>query len=168
MPDLSGNHIAGQAGQFEPQRTYDFAAELFGVPNQGNLILAVEKAFIPEVSIEEIAIHWFASTRKVAGQVSYKDGVIVFTDYVNQGILSALYAWHAMVYSPVTGAQGYASNYKRAGAIVLYGPDGGGSRVMAISGAWPKVVSGDDPAMTSNAALKVTLTLAIDTAIPLF
>lgn len=164
MPITAG-HIAPQGGGFEPQRTYDFDVELYGVPGAGDIELSVQSSNIPTPEVGAIEINMGAERRKVAGQANVPDGEIVVVDYIDRAILSSLLEWQRLVYDPDTGLLGLASSYKKEGAIVMVGPDGQSQRIYRLKGVWPTRVSPDNLDYTNESVLTVTMSLSIDVAV---
>jgi len=167
MP-INAQHLAPQSGGFEPQRAYDFQIELYGVPNAGNLTLAVSEGFLPERMVDEIKLYYGAEDRKVAGLVSFSNGRMTCVDYLDEQILSSMLEWSRMVYDIEAGTEGLASAYKKQGALVLLAPDGSRPRIYQMLGVWPKSVSGSGLSYGTNDVLKVTMELVFDQAIPKF
>lgn len=169
MPlDLSGSFIAPQSGGFEPQRSYDFTVELYNVVGANVLQLALKSAFFPSGQSGVIDIRFFAEARKVAGPLSFPNGQLVLHDYVDQNVAGLLLAWRNQVHNIQTGQQGYASDYKSQGAIVLMDPKGVLERVFTLSGCWPASVTASGLDYESSDKLELTIDLVYDVAQPLF
>ena len=167
MP-FNSQHIAPQGGGFEPQRSFNFQLELYGVPGRDIINMSVIESFLPEINIEQIEVPYMAEVRKVAGKVRYQDGQVVCADYVDRPTFSSIEQWRKMVYDPASGLLSYASNYKKEGAIVMVGPDGSASRIYKIKGAWPSVVSGGPMSMENSDFNRINLTITFDVAEPNF
>lgn len=167
---LNADPIAPQAGGFEPQRTYLWMVELYGIGNMKSLTMSMADSFLPERSNDPIEIHFMAEVRKVAGHITFANGQLVLNDYVDQSTYSDLLAWQDKVVDVVTGQPGNASDYKKTGSIILLSSGLGSqkSRIFNLVGAWPSNVSGERLSYDSNDRNKVNLTLTYDKAIPLF
>lgn len=168
MPPLTAQHIAPATGGFEPQRAYDFTIEIYGLAGGEVLQLALHDAFFPAGNNDQIPIQYFAEERKVAGHIKFADGQLKFVDYVDENVLGILYEWRKLVHDLETGAQGFASDYKKQASVVLLAPDGSRARVIRMEGVWPSEVNADGLAYSDNDVLKVNINLVFDTAIPLF
>jgi len=166
MAGLSAQHIAPSSGGFEPQRSYDFQLELYGVPGSELIQLAIAEVTFPMGRSEPISIEYFAESRKVAGRLNFSDSRFSCHDYVDENVAGVLMAWRALIIDIPSGVQGYAPQYKREGAVVLMGPDGGRERVMKLTGCWPMSVTVDPLSMRSNDNVMCSVDLAYDTAFP--
>lgn len=172
MADLTSSHIGQFAGGFEPQRGNSFSFEV-DVPLSGGkqlLRLALASAFIPKYESETFMIDYlneqvqFAGKPKPAGE-----GTIKFHDYVDQNVRNALLSWYYMVYNPSNGAVGLASQYKRDGYIILFGPDGSNTRLWKLKGCFPSMVDlgGEVSYTEGNKAVDISLTIKYDKALPM-
>lgn len=168
MPTLSAGHIAPQSGGYEPQRSYDFYIELIGLAGLDVIQLSTRNAFIPNPQSEVITIPFFAEERKVAGRLRFADGRIECVDYVDENTFGKLLEWRKLVHNIETGAQGYATDYKKEGNIVLVDPKGVKERAYHLQGVWPSMVEGSNLSYDSNEALTINMTLVFDIATPLF
>lgn len=168
MPPLTAAHIAPSSGGFEPQRAYDFTIEIYGLNGADVLQLSLHDAFWPSGRNESIAIKYFAEERKVAGQLTFADGQLKFVDYVDENVLGVLLSWRDLVHNTATGAQGFASAYKKQASVILLAPDGSRPRIITLDGVWPSEVSTDGLAYSTNDVLKANINLVFDLAIPQF
>lgn len=162
--NLSAQFIAPQSGGFEPQRSYDFYLELYNVVGNANIQLAVKSAFFPNSQSGVIDIRYFAESRKVAGPISFPNGNITCHDYIDINVAGLLLAWRNLVHNIDTGAQGYASDYKSEGAIILVDPAGGTERAFLVHGCWPASVTASGLDYDSSDKLELTIDLVYDTA----
>lgn len=164
---LDAGHLAPQTGGFEPQRTYHWLVELYGVPGQKVLTLSMQEAPIPEEASDVIEIPFMNETRKVAGKVNYRAGSFVFGDFVDQPTYTSLLKWRSMVIDPVTGKPGMASVYKKTGSVILLGPNDS-KRTFSMEGVWPSSVVGGGLSYGNSEHLKITATIEYDKAVPKF
>ena len=103
MVELSAHHIAPQAGGFEPQRLNNFTVEIYGLPGTEILELALAQGFTPTSTSGVPTVAFHAESRKFAGRSAFGNGSIVYNDYVDIPIASALEAWRRLLYDPTTG-----------------------------------------------------------------
>src|SRR4051812_28728745 len=165
---ITAQFIAPQGGGFEPQRAYNFELHLFGAPGEGNLCLSVSEAFLPEVSSDPIELSYMAEKRKVTRQINFRDGQVMFVDYLDKNIYGSILQWRKLVHDPSSGVVGYASEYKKKAAIFLVDPHGASRRVMTIDGIWPSSVNGGQLSYEGSALVKVNVTFTFDRAIAEF
>jgi hypothetical protein len=163
MP-IHAHHIAPQAGGFEPQRTFDFALEIYGFPGAETLELALSSGFAPHSSSGITVIPWFGDNRKVAGRSNFPQGSINYRDYVDAPIASILEAWRLLVYDPVTGRVGLARDYKKEAAVILMDPAGGSLRAYSLAGVWPSALSSSALSYNAEGQREITVTLQYDWA----
>ncbi len=168
MPSISAAHIAPQSGGFEPQRSFDFSIEIYGIPGADVIQLALLDGFFPTGKNDIINIKYMAQERKVAGQLTFDEGRFTCVDYVDENTMGILQAWRATVQNIQSGALGFASQYKKEGSVVLLAPDGSRPRVMRMAGIWPVSVTGEGLSMGSSEVFKASVSLAIDIAYPEF
>ncbi len=134
----SADHIAQEAGSFEPQRQNNFDIE---IPLDGadrDLIQMGAHGFtLPQQSNPPVIVEFQNEKRKVAGAVEIDEGNLMLKDFIDQDVRGAILRWRKEVYDPVTGNIGLATNYKRTGNLILKGPDGSSERVAKLIGMWP-------------------------------
>lgn len=165
---LSAQHIAPSSGGFEPQRAYDFFVELYNLDGSDTIRLAVKDAFFPNGENGVIEINYFAENRKVAGKMTFPNGTITCHDYADENIAGKLLAWRTLVHDVNTGAQGYATEYKKEASIVMVDVKGQRERVFNLKGVWPASVTGSQLSYDAQGALEVSINLVYDQAIHLF
>lgn len=169
--DLNANHIAAQAGAFEPQRGNNGVLRLFGLPGdtpqakgQNVTVLSLQGFGLPNVTVEATETMFLNEKRKVAGTVNFDDIEVTFKDFCDQNTAQILKSWHEQVYDPSTGSIGLARNYKKNGIIELFAPNGSYSRYYYLEGVWPTLYNPGTIDMTSAEPVLITMTLSIDKA----
>jgi|ERR1035437_1306217 hypothetical protein len=169
MARMGAAHLAPQGGGYEPQRKFDFELQLYGVPGQEVIKLAVEKFTPPGATNEVIELPYLNEVVKVAGQGKWDNAEVVVRDMVDQPVFSSLMAWKKLVQDPETGNIGLASTYKKSGDLVLIGPDGADEKHYQMIGLWPSVVKGEQlDAAGGTTVFTIAMTLSCDKAIPQF
>lgn len=172
-----------QGGGFEPQRKSNYALLLYNVGDLDTLTLSLKSTEVPEVEFTEGTVRYFNQTVKyAAGVSSFKDVPIVFHDYVDRATFQQLAAWVNLVWSPTSGALGWASSYKRSGEIYLLPPGVPGgvpgavyagqafnNRVWVMRGIFPKAFKHEplDHEDDGSKPLQINLTLSVDSAFPM-
>lgn len=179
---LNANHFITS---FEPQRANNgvlFIQDLIEIDGwqaeDDPVALALESFPIPKENNAVVEARFQNERRKFAGPANVEDMEIVVKDVVTKPVAYALFAWRRRVYTPVAGqadsqlaaagAVGLASQYKRSGTVLLYGPDGspaesqGVQRRWRLEGLWPTSFDPGDIDMTSEDMVRLTLTLSVD------
>lgn len=160
----SPDHLAQEAGSFEPQRVSNFSLE---IPLDGAdkevIIMALESFTLPKITNDKIELHYQNGVVYVAGKAKSDDGNLVLKDMVDKDVLGAMMRWRNQVWSSKTGKVGLARDYKKTGYLVLVAPDNSTIRVCKLVGLWPTA----DPAfpdlnMTSNDKVVLTCPLSCD------
>jgi len=165
--DFIGNkHIANQAGQFEPQRGHSF--ELFLETPVGDIITltkSVETSLAISHNSEPLALPYMNETVYVAGRPLYAPGAVVYRDFANEEVYSALEGWYKKVYDPNTSIIGFAADYKSMGTLILYDVKGGNARSWTLVGIWPQDLSQEAPSHMSSDIMRVNVTFQFDKAV---
>ena len=165
MPQLvSADHIAAEAGAFEPQRKNNFTLI---IPLTDTVLLqrSLDSFPLPKEANEEIAINFGNEVRKVAGRANFENLELVLKDFVDQQIAQLVVSWRRQVYNPTTGAIGYARDYKKKGEVIMFGPDGNLQRKWKLIGCWPSRMDPGGGDMNAAENNKISVTITIDKAI---
>lgn len=160
----AADHIAPEAGSFEPQRQNNFSIEIaLGVGADKDLIImALSAAPLPNESNDEVEIPYQNEKRYVAGQYSVDATSITVRDFVDADVRGAIMRWRKQVYDPGTGQVGLAKNYKKNANIVMTAPDGTTQRVCKLKGCWPQAVSGGTLEMGGSDQVMMEITIRVD------
>lgn len=163
MPfSFSADHIAAQAGGFEPQRLNHFSVSIAGLAQAVIITQSLLSFKPPEREIEEVTIPYGNETRKVAGKVTVSNAELVIVDYVDQNTWKTFDDWLGLVHDIKSGAIGYANKYKKEGTVSYYGPDGAKSRQWDCIGLWPKHVASEQFSMNSSERNNLSVELVCD------
>lgn len=169
MVQMSANFLAN--GSFEPQRQQNWTFQVTipgSAASQTYLSSAVESSNLPQLTIEEIPLHWMNEIRYVAGKATYETIPLRLKDMVNVGIAKAVYDWQRRVYDPETGNISFADKYKLESSLILYAPDMSTERVWNLYGCWPRGFNPGALDMSSNEKVLLDVTIRYDRAVPQF
>jgi len=161
MPQ-NADHIAAEAGTFEPQRQNNFTVEIPLGNDKEYISLSCQAIPLPVESNDEVEIQYQNEKRYVAGQATFDATSFTVRDYVDVDTRGAIMRWRHQVYNPATGAIGLASNYKKTVWIVMEGPDGATTRVCKLTGCWPQAVNGGTLDMSASDQVQIEVTLRFD------
>lgn len=153
----------------EPKRQNRFILKFDAVPdgNQDELALALLSAARPNISFNSTTVQRMNEQFHFAGNPTWEPIACVFYDF-DKGTYSAsqiLWKWARTVYDPVTGAMGFASQYKTNATLVILSPDGSIAETWDLFGCYPDSVSFNDVTYGGNEGLQVNLSLRFDYAI---
>lgn len=162
MPNQFEDVLAQSKGAFEPQRAHSWIITFFDLPGARELELALQTAFLPSESNEEIEIPYMNARVYVAGKYTPESGSITFNDYVDANIIGILANWRKLVFDKGTGGIGLAANYKKTAEITLFGPDFVVERSFLIRGIWPQTINYGTPDYAGSEIIKTEVTFRYD------
>lgn len=167
LDTLNADHIGQAGGGFEVQRANNGLIYVVGLAGNENdiLSLSMTSVTLPKTNINIIEVMYLNQTRKFAGRPTFEDMQVVFNDYVDQNTKKVLADWFYLSHNPVTGKTAFASQYKKNGRIVLYGPDGSGDREWEVTGIWISAFDPGDVDHEADDRLRITCTITIDKAV---
>jgi len=161
----SADHLAAEAGSFEPQRQNNFTFEVaLGDADRDLIEMGLNALPLPNEANEIVELLFQNEKRKVAGQSTVDDVTLTIVDFVDKDTRGAIMRWRKMVYDPQTGKIGLAKDYKKTAYIVLHGPDESNVRVCKLKGTWPSAVNGGSLSMEGSDKVLIEVTLTIDKA----
>lgn len=164
MPKTLGPMHLSNNRHFEVQRTNNFEVIFEGLSE--DITLSVASQNLPNISNETVELPYGNSKVKVAGQGSFDDVSLVVNDYIEADIEAQLWAWRKKVFDPVTMKVGWASEYKRNGRLIQFGPDGTVSRTWRLIGCFPTGFEVSDFSYDGSDKKQVTLPISVDQAYP--
>lgn len=168
---LSSDHIASQAGFFEPQRVNHYKATFFlpNIVDQNMISLSIVAGSLPQEANEVIVMAHKNEKVKVAGSFTLDDFSFKVRDFCTNNTYGALRRWRRLVYNEITGAVGFAAAYKVRGLIELTSPDGLTiSRLWELRGCWPNKLNPPGLADNSNDVMEIDMGISVDKAVSLF
>lgn len=163
MPmQMSADHIAAQAGGFEPQRVnhWVLAIEIDG--NAELLELSLATFDPPSRTIEPLEVAYANENRKVAARVTYDNVSLVVRDYVSQSVFTMLWNWQEQVHNSATGEFGMATDYKKRGTVTLYAPNNQVSRQLFCQGVWPSKLTHNTLDQGGSDQVQITVDIVVD------
>jgi hypothetical protein len=159
----SADHIAAEAGTFEPQRQNNFSLEIpLSGTDKDYISMALHGLTLPQQTNEVGEIEFQNETRKYAGKANVEEGTLILKDFVDVDTLGAVLRWRKQVYDPQTGNIGLAKDYKKTGYAILTGPDGSGERVAKLIGCWPSADPSFDLNMEGSDKILLEVPIQID------
>ena len=181
MPTKMGSWHMIDRNEYEPQRTNNFEivfpnlGSLFTI-DQGILLpansselltLSVKSVSSPETNIDKLTVSYGNTSVNFAGRPTYSDITIVVNDFIGLQTERILMAWSKKVFNPKDETIGFASDYKRDGYLIQYGPNGTFERKTQLRGCFPGTVSPGDFSNDDNSLREISVTFYVDMAIPL-
>jgi hypothetical protein len=163
----ASDHIAAEAGTFEPQRQNNWSLEItLDEADKDVIIASLVSSALPPESNDEVEIQYQNEKRYVAGQATFETIPLTLVDYVDVETRNAILRWRLQVYNPETGAIGLAKDYKKRGSIIMTAPDGSTERVCRLVGLWPSAVPNPGTLdMSGSDKVMIEVTLRYDKAV---
>jgi hypothetical protein len=164
----NADHIAQQAGGFEPQRQNNFSLEILGLTGNDKDLISLALSGISEIPGAEnatIEIAYQNEKRYVAGPAVVGPFTLSLVDYVDMGVRDAVLRWRSQVYDPTTGNIGLAKNYKKLGNLILNAPDDSSYRVGQLIGIWPNTDPKGGLDMNSGEKVLMEIPIVVDKVI---
>lgn len=160
----AADHLAQEAGSFEPQRVFNFSVEIpLDGADKDLIIMALDSFKLPKTTNEKIELHYQNGMIYVAGKAKTDEGSLVLKDFADKDVIGAVMRWRNKVNSSKTGKVGLARDYKKTAYLTMTAPDGSYVRVCKLKGVFPPA----DPDLTEfnmggNDVIKLTLPLSCD------
>ena len=160
---ISADHIAAQAGGFEPQRRNNFTID---IPFDTSVVqMSLHSAKLPDISNTAITIKFGNEERHAPGRAVVGTFNVVIKDFLGGKALAALKAWRKLVYDAKSGKIGLAKEYKKNCTVRLFGPDGAGkTRTWTLEGCWPSELDPGGGSMSENTQNEISCTIECDKA----
>jgi len=153
----------------EPKRQNRFILKFDSVPGGDPEALALDllSASRPSISFNSTVINRLNEQFKFAANPTWDQIACVFYDYDKGKDSSAqiLWNWARSVYDPVTGAMGFAVQYKTNATLVILSPDGSIAETWDLFGCYPDNVTYNEVTYGGYEALQANMTLNFDYAI---
>ena len=155
MAVLNPNEIMFTA--FEPKVQNRFILYVDGIPSY-----LIKKASAPGFEAGEIILDHMNVYRKVKGKVCWNDMTLELYDPVVPSGAQAVMEWARLAHESVTGRDGYSDFYKKDLTLDILGPVGDIVSEWIIKGAYVKTATFGEYDWTADAAISLSVTLAMD------
>jgi hypothetical protein len=135
MKNVSTRGLTGLLGDI--RKNNNFIVHIEDITQDGNsLDLVIQKAFLPQVSLNVLELRHGNDAIKLAGVATWQGGQITILDTLSRVELDTLLEWFNQTYDTETGTIGLASEYKKVGYITEYASDGRYQRRWTVNGMW--------------------------------
>ena len=164
---------SSQSSTLEPLRRNRWVIQFTSVPGDatGNgvdrLAFAAHTAARPTVTYNVTEMQRLNERFYVAGKPTWNELPMTFYDFI-QGPDSAseiLWNWSQTVYSPITGAMGFKTEYSTSATLAMLDPSGGVSQVWNLFYVWPFTLSWGELSSEDDAVAEVSITFRYDYAV---
>ena len=155
MPTLDPNEIMFTA--FEPKVQNRFIMYIDGIPSY-----MVKSATSPSFTDNIVKLDHINTYRKIRGKREWQNMTLSLYDPITPSGAQAVMEWARLSYESVTGRAGYSDFYKKDVTLNLLGPVGDIVGGWIIKGAFIQQSNVGQYNWSSDAAVEVQLTLAMD------
>ena len=155
MAVLNANEIMFTA--FEPKVQNRFIMYINGIP-----AYLIKKATAPGFEAGEIILDHINVYRKIKGKVRWNDMTLELYDPITPSGAQSVMEWARLAHESVTGRDGYSDFYKKSITLDILGPVGDVVGEWIINGAYVKTATFGDYDWSSDAAIRLSVTIAMD------
>ena len=155
MAVLDPNEIMFTA--FEPKVQNRFIMYCDGIP-----AYLIKSATAPGFEAGEIILDHINTYRKLKGKVRWNDMTLNLYDPVTPSGAQAVMEWARLAHESVTGRDGYSDFYKKDLTLDILGPVGDVVGEWVIKGAYVKNATFGDYDWANEAAINLSVTIAMD------
>jgi len=155
MAVLDPNEIMFTA--FEPKVQNRFIMYCDGIP-----AYLIKSATAPGFEAGEIILDHINTYRKLKGKVRWNDMTLSLYDPVTPSGAQAVMEWARLAHESVTGRDGYSDFYKKDLTLDILGPVGDVVGEWVIKGAYVKNATFGDYDWANEAAINLSVTIAMD------
>ena len=156
MAILDANEIFFTA--FEPKQANRFILYLDGIPSY--IVKGVNAVTLTQ---GEVVLNHINVQRKVKGKTTWGDIQMTLFDPITPSGAQSVMEWVRLHHESVTGRDGYSDFYKKDLVLDVIGPVGDVVSEWILKGAFIKEANfGDYNWDTENAAINITMTVAVD------
>ena len=155
MPTLDPNEIMFTA--FEPKVQNRFIMYIDGIPSY-----MVKSATSPSFTDNIVKLDHINTYRKIRGKREWQNMTLSLYDPITPSGAQAVMEWARLSYESVTGRAGYSDFYKKDVTLNLLGPVGDIVGEWIIKGAFIQQSNFGQYNWSSDAAVEVQLTLAME------
>jgi len=155
MPTLDPNEIMFTA--FEPKVANRFIMYIDGIPSY-----MVKSATSPSFTDNIVKLDHINTYRKIRGKREWQNMTLTLYDPITPSGAQAVMEWARLSYESVTGRAGYSDFYKKDVTLNLLGPVGDIVGEWIIKGAFIQNSNFGQYNWSTDTAVEVSLTLAMD------
>jgi hypothetical protein len=155
MPVLNPNEIMFTS--FEPQVQNRFLMYIDGIP-----AYLIKKASAPSLDAGEIVLDHINVYRKIKGKVRWNDMTLELYNPITPSGAQSVMEWVRLSHESVTGRDGYSDFYKKDLTLDILGPVGDVISEWVVKGAFVKSANFGDYDWSSDAAVSLSITIAMD------
>jgi hypothetical protein len=155
MPVLNPNEIMFTS--FEPQVQNRFLMYIDGIP-----AYLIKKASAPSLDAGEIILDHINVYRKIKGKVRWNDMTLELYNPITPSGAQSVMEWVRLSHESVTGRDGYSDFYKKDLTLDILGPVGDVISEWVVKGAFIKSANFGDYDWSSDAAVSLSITIAMD------
>jgi hypothetical protein len=155
MPTLDPNEIMFTA--FEPKVANRFIMYIDGIPSY-----MVKSAASPSFTDNIVKLDHINTYRKIRGKREWQNMALTLYDPITPSGAQAVMEWARLSYESVTGRAGYSDFYKKDITLNLLGPVGDIVGEWIIKGAFIQQSNFGQYNWSTDTAVEVQLTLAMD------
>ena len=155
MPVLNPNEIMFTS--FEPQVQNRFLMYIDGIP-----AYLIKKASAPSLDAGEIVLDHINVYRKIKGKVRWNDMTLELYNPITPSGAQSVMEWVRLSHESVTGRDGYSDFYKKDLTLDILGPVGDVISEWVVKGAFVKSANFGDYDWSSDAAVSLSVTIAMD------
>jgi len=155
MAVLSPNEIMFTA--FEPKVQNRFIMYIDGIP-----AYLIKKASAPGFEAGEIILDHINVYRKVKGKVRWNDMSLELYDPVTPSGAQSVMEWARLAHESVTGRDGYSDFYKKDLTLDILGPVGDVVGEWIIKGAYVKTATFGEYDWSTDSAISLSVSIAMD------
>lgn len=162
--------------KLEPMKKNRFVYQFTSVPgNTGGeeeLAFVCKSATIPSITFGDVSFRRMNEMFKVAGSPTWNDLQCAFYDFIrnsntsNDSAGDIMYNWSAIIYNPLTGQQGYKTQYATSGTLAQLDPPGNVVRAWNMFSMFPSNITfGESVGYEDEGLLEIGATFKYDIAI---
>ena len=134
--------------QLEPLRKNRWVFQFSSIPgsngNEEELAFVAHTSNAPQLSFNDSSYKRMNETFKLAGTPIWNDINASFYDFIRKGSGKSagdiLYDWASVIYNPLTGQQGYKTQYATSGTLAQLDPAGNVIRAWNLFSIFPQSV----------------------------
>jgi hypothetical protein len=134
------------------------------------LALVCHTSTVPSITFGDVAFKRIHETFNVAGAPTWNTLSSSFYDYIRQNAGDSagdiMYNWASIIYNPLTGQQGYKTQYATSGTLAQLDPPGNIIRAWNMFSIFPSNVTfGESVSYDDDTILEIGATFKYDIAI---